>query len=75
MRKVIVTVATTGGIHGKEANPALPETPEEMARAAYDCYNEGTAVVHLHVRGVDARPPAIQSLPRTRRRKCWEWDD
>ncbi|PSQ40673.1 3-keto-5-aminohexanoate cleavage protein, partial [Halobacteriales archaeon SW_12_71_31] len=24
---VVVTAALTGGIHGKEANPDLPETP------------------------------------------------
>jgi uncharacterized protein (DUF849 family) len=31
-RKVIVTAALTGGLHGKTQVPALPETPDE-ARA------------------------------------------
>ena len=48
--KVIVTAALTGGVHGKEANPNLPETPEEIGRAAAECEQAGAAVVHLHAR-------------------------
>ena len=48
--KVIVTVAITGGLHGKEANANLPITAEEQAQAAYDAYNAGASIVHLHVR-------------------------
>ncbi len=51
--KLIITAAITGGIHGKEANPNIPITPEEQAQAALDCYNAGAAVLHLHVRGED----------------------
>jgi 3-keto-5-aminohexanoate cleavage enzyme len=47
---VIVTAALTGGIHGKEANPNLPETPAEVAAAARECERAGAAVVHLHAR-------------------------
>jgi 3-keto-5-aminohexanoate cleavage enzyme len=47
---VIVTAALTGGIHGKEANPNLPETPEEIGRAAGAAADAGAAVVHLHAR-------------------------
>ena len=50
MEKLIITAALTGGIHGKEANPALPEQPDEIIQDAYDCYNAGAAVVHLHAR-------------------------
>ena len=50
MRKVIITVATTGGFHGKEANPNLPEQPNEIAECAYACYNEGASIVHIHAR-------------------------
>jgi 3-keto-5-aminohexanoate cleavage enzyme len=49
-RPVVVTAALTGGIHGKEANPNLPETPEEIAAAAAACEEAGAAVVHLHAR-------------------------
>jgi 3-keto-5-aminohexanoate cleavage enzyme len=47
---VVVTAAITGGVHGKEANPNLPETPEEIGRAAEACEEAGAAVVHLHAR-------------------------
>src|SRR4030043_1972223 len=50
MSKVIVTVAVTGSMPTREQNPNLPITPEEIARAAYECYNEGAAIVHIHVR-------------------------
>ena len=50
MRKVIVTAATTGGFHGKEANPNLPEQPDEIAESVYACHNEGAAVAHIHAR-------------------------
>ena len=48
--KVIITVATTGGLHGKEANPALPEQPKEIIQAMKDSYNAGASIAHIHVR-------------------------
>jgi 3-keto-5-aminohexanoate cleavage enzyme len=48
--KVVITVATTGGLHGKEANRALPEQPDEIVRNFHDCYNAGASVAHIHVR-------------------------
>jgi len=50
MEKLIITAALTGGIHGKEANPALPEQPDEIIRDAVRCHEAGAAVVHLHAR-------------------------
>ncbi|EMA40004.1 BKACE family enzyme [Halococcus hamelinensis] len=47
---VIVTAALTGGVHGKEATPNLPESPEEIGRAAAAAERAGAAVVHLHAR-------------------------
>jgi 3-keto-5-aminohexanoate cleavage enzyme len=47
---LIITVAITGGIQGKEVNPSLPETPEEQADQAYDCYRAGASIVHVHAR-------------------------
>ena len=43
---VIVTAALTG----KEANPAIPETPDEIGRAAAAVEDVGASVVHLHAR-------------------------
>jgi 3-keto-5-aminohexanoate cleavage enzyme len=50
---VVVTAALTGGVHGKETNPNLPETPEEIGRAAAAAEAAGAAVVHLHARRDD----------------------
>ncbi len=50
MNKVIITIAVTGSQPTREQNPNLPITPEEIAKAAYDCYNEGASIVHVHVR-------------------------
>lgn len=48
--KTIITVAPTGGFHGKAANPNLPEQPEEIAEEVYRSWNEGAAIAHVHVR-------------------------
>ena len=47
---VVITAAVTGGVHGKEASPHLPETPAEVAESAAACEAAGAAVVHLHAR-------------------------
>ena len=47
---LIVTAALTGGVHGKEAHPELPETPEEIGQAAAKVEAAGASVVHLHAR-------------------------
>jgi 3-keto-5-aminohexanoate cleavage enzyme len=63
-RKVIITAAMTGAFQGKEANPNLPEQPHEIAQAAYDCYNAGAAIVHIHARdknGASSDDPKIFS--------------
>ncbi|MFB6168908.1 MAG: 3-keto-5-aminohexanoate cleavage protein [Haloferacaceae archaeon] len=49
-RPVIVTAALTGGVHGKEANPNLPESPGEIGQAAAACEAAGASIVHLHAR-------------------------
>jgi 3-keto-5-aminohexanoate cleavage enzyme len=49
-RKVIITVAQTGNFQGKAANPNLPEQPSEIVSSAYDAYNAGAAIVHVHAR-------------------------
>lgn len=37
-------------------NPAVPYTPEEIARDAYECWKAGAAIVHIHVRNADGSP-------------------
>ncbi len=53
--KVILTVATTGGLHGKEANPNLPEQPAEITQQFHDCFNAGASIAHIHVRDPKGR--------------------
>jgi len=48
--KIILSAATTGSWPSKAQHPGLPTTPEEIARAAVECWREGAAVVHVHVR-------------------------
>ena len=47
---LIITAALTGGVHGKETAANLPETPEEIGRAAAAVAEAGAAVVHIHAR-------------------------
>jgi 3-keto-5-aminohexanoate cleavage enzyme len=73
--KLIVTVATTGTIHGKEVNPNLPEQPDEIARAAYECWNEGASIVHIHARDKNGKgtsdPEILKDIDqRIREKKC-----
>ncbi len=53
MEKLIITVAITGGMHGKVANPNIPEQPEEQAQQVVDAWNAGASVAHIHARNKD----------------------
>lgn len=72
--KVIVTVALTGALVTKKMNPSLPEQPEEIAQAAYDCYNAGAAVAHFHARDKDGVPTGsadvFRDIHERARNKC-----
>ena len=46
----VITVATTGPIATTADNPTLPTTPEEIAQAVAEAYDEGAAVAHIHLR-------------------------
>ena len=54
-RKVILTVAQTGNFQGKAQNPNLPEQPDEIIASAYDCYNAGASIVHVHARNKEGK--------------------
>ncbi len=62
MRKVIITVAQTGGFHGKEANPNLPEQPDEIAKSTYECWKAGAAIAHIHARDKEGKPTGDPSV-------------
>lgn len=46
----IVAVAPNGARRTKADHPALPMTPDEIAREAASCLEAGAAFLHLHVR-------------------------
>lgn len=52
-KKLIISVAPTGGMHGKEANPNLPEQPEEILADVKACREAGASIVHVHARAED----------------------
>ena len=63
-RKVIVTIAPTGGMATKEQNPHIPTQPEEIADDVYRCYDAGASIVAVHARRPDDEAtcnPAIYS--------------
>jgi len=73
--KVIITVALTGAMADmRKINPNLPEQPEQQAAQAYDCYNEGATIVHLHARDKEGNPTGskdvFRSIHEQIRKKC-----
>ncbi len=52
-RKVIVTVAPTGGMAGKQQNPNLPTQPQEIAESVYNCWKLGASIAAIHARRPD----------------------
>ena len=73
---LIVCVAITGGVHGKEANPNLPETPSEQVAQTFDCYRAGASMVHIHARDPQnwatgaGDPKAFYEINAMIREKC-----
>lgn len=50
MPPVIICVACNGGIQGKEANDAIPETADDIAESVHAAYESGASMVHIHAR-------------------------
>jgi len=64
---VILSVATTGGLHGKEATPNLPTQPEAVAADVTACEEAGASIVHLHARDEDdADTKSVERFQRLR---------
>ncbi|WP_336024175.1 3-keto-5-aminohexanoate cleavage protein [Halobellus salinisoli] len=70
--KVILTVATTGGIHGKNVNPNLPEQPDEIAEHVAACEELGAAICHVHGRDEHGENDAsrLQAVNDAIRERC-----
>jgi 3-keto-5-aminohexanoate cleavage enzyme len=54
--RMLLTVSLSGAATYKSMNPNVPEQPDEIAQAALDCYNEGTAIIHIHARDKEGMP-------------------
>jgi 3-keto-5-aminohexanoate cleavage enzyme len=50
MDKVIITAAITGSRMTRDAAPHIPITPEEIVQSAYESWQAGASIVHIHVR-------------------------
>ncbi|MGH3878501.1 MAG: 3-keto-5-aminohexanoate cleavage protein [Actinophytocola sp.] len=56
MTGTLITVAPTGAEHAKPDVPNLPVTLEELVAEAKACEAAGAAMIHVHIRGADAKP-------------------
>lgn len=63
-RKVILTIAPTGGMAVKAQNPHLPITPQEIANDTHACYQAGASVVAVHARREDGLATCNASIYR-----------
>ena len=58
-RRVMICCAVTGSADTPRKNPAVPVTPEAIARSAIDAAKAGAAVVHIHVRDPATGKPSM----------------
>lgn len=74
MSKVMVTIAPTGGMSMKTANPNLPTQPQEIADQVHDCYKAGASIVAIHARRPDdqatCNPDIYRDINSRIRAKC-----
>jgi uncharacterized protein (DUF849 family) len=54
--KVVITTAITGSVNIPSQSPYLPQSADEVADAALEAVEAGSAIVHLHAREPDGRP-------------------
>jgi len=70
----IVTIAPTGGMSMKSANPALPTQPQEIADDVHACHKAGAAIVAVHARRPDdqatCNPDVYSDINARIRAKC-----
>ena len=58
-RKVIISCALTGSADTPSRNPAVPVTPEQIAKSGIDAAKAGAAIVHIHVRNPQTTEPSM----------------
>lgn len=73
-RKVILTIAPTGGMADKTVTPHLPTQPEEIAADVARCHEAGAAVVAVHARrpddGATCDPEIYRRINELIRERC-----
>jgi len=62
--KLIINVALTGMVPGKNDNPNVPITPDEIADDCHRCHQAGASVFHLHARDKEGVPTYDSGLYR-----------
>jgi 3-keto-5-aminohexanoate cleavage enzyme len=67
-----VAVAPNGGRRTKAEHPALPLTPDELARTAAECLDRGASMIHLHVRDAEGKHCLDAELYRAAIRRIYE---
>ena len=74
MDKLIITCAISGAEVTKEHNPSVPYTVDEMVEAAYEAYQAGASIIHLHARFDDGKPTQdkdrYEEIYRAIKEKC-----
>jgi uncharacterized protein (DUF849 family) len=64
-KKLIISAALTGSATLPSQTPYLPITPDEIANAAYEAWQAGAAMVHVHARDPsNGKPSADPELYR-----------
>ena len=58
-RKVMISCAVTGSADSPPKNPAVPVTPEQIARSSIEAAKAGAAIVHIHVRDPQTTRPSM----------------
>jgi len=61
MPPLIICVACSGGVQGKEYNENLPETADEIADSVYEAYQAGASLVHIHARDPNNLPDGART--------------
>ena len=57
--KTIITCAVTGSAPTPGKSPAVPVTPDEIAKSAVEAWRAGAAIVHCHVRDPETTLPSM----------------
>ena len=73
-RKIILTIAPTGGMAHKSQNPHLPTQPAEIADDVLRCFNAGASIAALHARrpddGATCDPAIYRAINQMIRDRC-----